>query len=120
MTVRTDHYNLTYFTITKQLTRRQARQAETLAQYNFKIVYYKGTENIIADALSRRLDYKIRTKEATPAILTTDNKGNIVYNHQILIATSELQNDEQLEKIREATNNEQLIQNILGNNTILT
>ncbi|KAI2786722.1 hypothetical protein POX_g09114 [Penicillium oxalicum] len=68
--------------------------AETLAQYDFKIVHYKGTENTVADALSRRPDYELGTKEAAPAILANDNEGNIVYNHQTLAATSEVQNDE--------------------------
>jgi hypothetical protein len=44
-------------------------------------VYYKGTKNIVADALSRRLDYELRTKEVLPTILTTDSEGYIVYNH---------------------------------------
>jgi hypothetical protein len=44
-----------------------------LAQYDFKIVHCKGTENAVADALSRRPDYEIGTKEAAPAILTTNN-----------------------------------------------
>jgi hypothetical protein len=32
-----DHKNLTYFTITKQLTRRQVRWSELLGQYKFEI-----------------------------------------------------------------------------------
>jgi transposase InsO family protein len=120
VTVRTDHHNLTYFTTTKKLTRRQARYAETLAEYDFKIVHCKGTENAVADALSRRPDYELGTKEAAPAILTTNDEGDIIYNHQILAATSELQDDEWLEKIREATRNDESIQNILGNSTALT
>jgi transposase InsO family protein len=120
VTVRTDHHNLTYFTTTKKLTRRQARYAETLAEYDFKIIHCKGTENAVADALSRRPDYELGTKEAVPAILTTDSEGNIVYNHQVLAATSELQNDEWLSRIREATDTDESIQKILGNNTALT
>jgi hypothetical protein len=47
-----DHKNLTFFTTMKELMRRQARWAETLSQFDFKIVYYKGTENGQADVLS--------------------------------------------------------------------
>ena len=43
-------------------------------------MHYKGTENTIANTLSRWLDYKLSTKEVEPTILTTDNQGNIVYN----------------------------------------
>jgi hypothetical protein len=57
--MKTDHKNLTFFMTTKELTRRQARWAETLLQFDFKIVHCKGTENGQADALSRRLDYEI-------------------------------------------------------------
>jgi hypothetical protein len=45
--------NLQYFKETNQLNRCQARWAETLQEYNFKIVYRKGTENGKPDALSR-------------------------------------------------------------------
>jgi hypothetical protein len=51
--VKTDHKNLTFFTTTKELIRRQARWAETLLQFDFKIVHCKGMENGQADALSR-------------------------------------------------------------------
>ena len=50
----TDHRALEYFMTTKKLTRRQARWAELLSQYNFQIVYRPGRLNERADALSRR------------------------------------------------------------------
>jgi hypothetical protein len=114
VTVRTDHHNLTFFTTTKKLTRRQARWAEILAQYDFKIVHCKGTENSVADALSRRADYEIGTKEAEPAILRTDDQGNIVYNQQILAATSEIEDNEWLQQLKEATAQDEGLQRILG------
>jgi len=43
---------------TKTLTRRQARWAEFLLQFNFYINYRPGKENDKADALTRRLDGK--------------------------------------------------------------
>jgi hypothetical protein len=43
-----------------QLNRRQARWAESLQEYNFKIVYRKGTENGKADALSRCPEFTTR------------------------------------------------------------
>jgi transposase InsO family protein len=48
-----DHMNLQYFKETNLLNRRQARWAEVLQEYNFKIVYRKGSANGKADALSR-------------------------------------------------------------------
>jgi RNase H-like domain found in reverse transcriptase len=35
----TDHRNLEYFMIIKELSHRQARWAEKLAEFNFKILY---------------------------------------------------------------------------------
>lgn len=55
--VLTDHHNLQYFMTTKALNRRQARWAEALAAFNFRIAYRKGSENP-ADAPSRRPDYQ--------------------------------------------------------------
>jgi hypothetical protein len=50
--VYSDHMNLQYFKETNQINQRQARWVETLQEYNFKIVYRKGTENGNADSLS--------------------------------------------------------------------
>ncbi|KAJ3553691.1 hypothetical protein NP233_g12588 [Leucocoprinus birnbaumii] len=52
-TVLTDHRTLECFETQKHLSRRQARWMELLQQYNFEIVYIKGEENTVADALSR-------------------------------------------------------------------
>jgi transposase InsO family protein len=50
----TDHKALEYFAEKRKLTRRHARWAEILSQYNFKIIYRAGKQNAKADALSRR------------------------------------------------------------------
>ena len=52
--VLTDHRNLEYFMTTKTLTRRQARWAEFLSQFNFKIQYRPGRLGTKPDALTRR------------------------------------------------------------------
>jgi hypothetical protein len=56
-TVFTDHKNLEYFATTKVLSRRQARWAEFLSEFWFKVVYRPGHLNTKADVLSRRRDY---------------------------------------------------------------
>ena len=111
--VKSDHKNLTFFTTTKELTRRQARWAETLSQYDYRIEHCDGRANSQADALSRRPDYKDGVKETVPAILTTDEQGNLVYNHQTLAATSELQDDTWLQQIKEATAKDNALQQML-------
>jgi hypothetical protein len=45
---------LQYFTTTKQLSHRQARWAEYLSRFNFKIVYRPGKQGGKPDALTRR------------------------------------------------------------------
>ena len=51
-----DHKNLIGFLITKELNKRQVKQAEMLIEYYFKIQYTKGTENARADILSRKAE----------------------------------------------------------------
>ena len=60
--VYTDHRNLEYFTTTKVLSRRQARWAELLANYNFRIVHRPGVSMGKPDAMSRRHDYEEGSK----------------------------------------------------------
>ena len=50
----TDHKNLEYFTTTKLLSRRQARWAEFLSRFDFKIRYRPGSLGEKPDALTRR------------------------------------------------------------------
>ena len=80
--VKTDHKNLTFFTTTKQLNRRQTRWAEELGQYNFRIEYTKGTENARADALSRREDHRNDGPKPGYQILKAEDTG-LVYANQI-------------------------------------
>jgi hypothetical protein len=91
--VYTDHKNLVYFTTTKELNRRQVRWAETLATYNFRISYVKGTENARADALSRKPEYLSNKTNESRIILKHDG-DSLVFNTQQLAATTRLQGDE--------------------------
>jgi len=51
-----DYRALVYFITTKELIGRQARWAELLLRYNFKLIYRAGKANTRADALSRIKD----------------------------------------------------------------
>ena len=53
--VLTDHRNLEYFMSSKQLNRRQARWAEFLSEFNFKISYRPGKQGTKPDSLTRRV-----------------------------------------------------------------
>lgn len=52
--VLSDHKNLEWFMSTKELNRRQARWAEFLSQFNFRISYRPGKQSTKPDSLTRR------------------------------------------------------------------
>ena len=49
----TDHKGLTYLLNQKNLSGRQARWLEKISSFTFEVVYIAGSENVVADALSR-------------------------------------------------------------------
>jgi RNase H-like domain found in reverse transcriptase len=51
-----DHRSLEYFMIMKKLSAQQARWAEYLSRYHFKLSYSSGKSNERADTLTRRPD----------------------------------------------------------------
>ena len=92
--VYTDHKNLTYFTTTKELNKRQIRWAEELADYDFEIHYRKGSENGRADALSRRSDHLPSEAPKQQSILVKRPNGTITLANRQLLALYTLQPDE--------------------------
>ncbi|MGH2510545.1 MAG: hypothetical protein ACRDHZ_24485, partial [Ktedonobacteraceae bacterium] len=58
VTVLTDNRASTFLQTQDQVSSRQARWAEVLAQFDLNIVYRPGKENRVADALSRRADHQ--------------------------------------------------------------
>ena len=62
--VLTDHANLVWFMTTPNLTRRQLKWAEKLAEYDFNVTYREGKKNP-ADGLSRRHNYELLKASTT-------------------------------------------------------
>ena len=58
-TVLSDHKSLRYFTTQPDLSARQARWKDRLAEFDFTIKYIEGPKNVVADALSRRSDHQL-------------------------------------------------------------
>lgn len=56
----TDHKSLEYFKTQPLLSSRQARWIDTIAEYDFDIIYVKGKTNTVADGLSRRPDHEVK------------------------------------------------------------
>ena len=66
----TDHCTLKYFIIKQLLNSQQARWADIVADYNFKITYHLEMINIVADALTRKHDELITQKRKDIAVQT--------------------------------------------------
>jgi RNase H-like domain found in reverse transcriptase/Reverse transcriptase (RNA-dependent DNA polymerase)/Integrase zinc binding domain/Chromo (CHRromatin Organisation MOdifier) domain/Integrase core domain len=104
--VKSDHRNLTSFMTTKELNARQARWAEDLCSYNFKIEHIKGKENVMADALSRRADYRDGLKITRDAqLLVKEEDGSYRINQfaRSKMVTLTVGEEGLMERIRQAT-----------------
>ena len=71
----TDYRGLEYFQTKRTLTRRQARQAEKLSEFNFVITYRDGKSNIKADALTRQAG----------SIPTDSTDERLLYQNRVLL-----------------------------------
>ena len=49
----TDHKGLTHLLTQKNLSGRQARWIEKISEFDFRVEYVPGVDNVLADALSR-------------------------------------------------------------------
>lgn len=92
--VYSDHRNLEWFMTTKNLNRRQARWAEFLSEFNFKIMYRPGKQGEKPDALTRRpQDLPVDANDARreyqfQTVLKKDNVDNRVYADLACLAAS--------------------------------
>jgi hypothetical protein len=82
-----DYKNFTTFIITKELNKRQIRWYEFLSEFDFEIIYRKGSENGRADVLSRREDLKPIKPTPTTMMLKTNEKGHLKMRTRYLNAT---------------------------------
>jgi hypothetical protein len=93
-TIVTDHHPLTYLSTQPNLSRRQVRWMERLAEYDFDIVYAAGKSNKAADALSRRPDHRIMD--------TTVQTKTRTHDEQLSVLTQVTLSNEIREDIRRA------------------
>jgi hypothetical protein len=115
ITILTDHKNLEYWTMKKDLNLRQARWAELLANYDFMITYRPGKLAGKPDILSRESGDSPWEGE----LKHRQNRGRILLPSQTFWISStevmELQvNKELLREIRKKTEEDQEIQEVLG------
>jgi len=113
--VYSDHHNLTYFTTTKELTRRQARWYEALSKYDFVIKHRKGSLNGKADALSRKAEYRKGLPKNEATILTKGKDGLIRLHQKTLATAMTISLPEATKEIKEAQEKDSLAQRVSKN-----
>ncbi|KAG3125864.1 hypothetical protein PI126_g22576 [Phytophthora idaei] len=62
--VYTDHASLRTAVKSPHISQRMARWLSCFAEYDFRVEYKPGRLNVVADALSRRPDYAVKTADA--------------------------------------------------------
>ncbi len=80
--VYTNHKNLLYFMITKVLNWRQIKWSKKLLSYNFQIQYWKKSENLKIDVLSRKANHMTDRSQVNQTILQENSDDSIIYNRQ--------------------------------------
>src|ERR1700738_28715 len=89
-TVITDHRSLQYLATQDKLSERQTRWSEFLQQFDYEIKYRPGSDNDVADGLSRRPDHQIAAL----------NKSSIIISIELLdIIKAAYQNDKVIRQI---------------------
>ena len=61
--VKTDNIATSYFQTHKKLSPKQARWQDFLAEFDYKLVYKLGSDNHVADALSRKAELASMTSQ---------------------------------------------------------
>jgi len=80
--VYTDYKNLLYFIIMKILNWKQIKWSKKLSSYNFNIQYWKRSENLKIDVLSKRADHMTDRSQINQTILQQNWDDFIIYNRQ--------------------------------------
>lgn len=84
--VKTDHHSLKHFKTQPQLSGRQSRWKDIIANFDFDIEYMEGTSNAVADGLSRRPDHQPSHSSALLPVTQTVNPLSTVSSSAALIA----------------------------------
>jgi hypothetical protein len=82
----TDHKNLEYFTSVRMLTRRQARWAEFLCQFNLHIRFRPGKLGTKPDSLTRRWDVYPKEGDSDYASVNPHNFHTIFNQEQLALS----------------------------------
>ena len=86
-TVKTDHRSLSHFKTQPQLSGRQTRWKDVIANFDFDIEYVEGKTNVVADGLSRRADHQQHSSQLL-ASLSRVREQNAMPVHRINAVTT--------------------------------
>ena len=90
MFVHIDHKRLMLFLKTKQLNLKQIRWLKKLACYDFAIKYIKNENNVGADALNRKPNYKNLNKFIKPMLVKNGDYMQITEATEKKMTSSEM------------------------------
>lgn len=79
--IKTDHKSLQHFKTQPQLSARQTRWLDLLANFDFTIEYIEGKTNVVADGLSRRSDHQQHVSVLIESIRGQEVKPGSVKSH---------------------------------------
>ncbi|GJR77156.1 putative reverse transcriptase domain-containing protein [Tanacetum coccineum] len=97
----------TYASNQKELNMRQRRWLELLSDYNYEIRYHPGKANVVADALSRKVEtiaYRLELLEQLSRVHSTFHVSNLkkcLSDETLAISLDEIQIDDKLHFIEE-------------------
>jgi transcription antitermination factor NusG len=101
-TILTDHLPLKYYLSQPKLSARQIRWMQFLANFEFDIQYKEGRRNVVADAISRRPDYRDEPELKTHKIKLNNMKELHAYVVSTIDATELIKKfDEAIEQDEE-------------------
>ena len=94
----TDHKNITHFATTQNLSGRQLRYAEYLAEFDYVIIHRKGSENGRADAISRQPSLAEKQAPISRTVFESTPQGHL---KQRALGTVRIRNDIIYQDIRQ-------------------
>uniref|UniRef100_A0A803TUL0 Gypsy retrotransposon integrase-like protein 1 n=1 Tax=Anolis carolinensis TaxID=28377 RepID=A0A803TUL0_ANOCA len=71
----TDHKNLQYIRSPRKLSAKQIRWAQYFSHFNFRLKFFQGKHNVLADALSRMPQHGVNTRESEGSIFSDEQWG---------------------------------------------
>ena len=97
--VLTDYKGLDRFITKQKLTRRQARWAEILLEFNFEVIYRDGKSSTKADALIRQADSRLTDADNERA----KHQDQILLDPTLFVAATDFDVPSCHDILREAT-----------------